>query len=240
MAKAVKTKKTERTAKPAATKKVAKVVESGNVGLKLKVFDMTGKELSQTELAEQVFATQVNRNLLAQYVRVYQNNQRQGNASTKTRSEVSGTTKKVYRQKGTGRARHGASKGPTFVGGGVTFGPLPRNFSLKMNKQQLRQALASALTLKAKANALVGLSDDAQKMEAKTKIFATWLKGVGLNDKKILIIADKPSDNFMRAVRNLDRVDVALTTNLNPHSVLNHAQVVFTEQALKVVTDRLS
>src|SRR3990172_10626024 len=143
-------------------KKTKKEVRKKNVkaGLTLPVYGVDGKEKTPADLQKEIFSVEVNPRLLAQYVRVYLANQRQGNASTKTRGEVTGSTRKIYRQKGTGNARHGSIKAPIFVGGGITFGPKPRDYSLKMNKKQKTLALFSSLTVKANDKEIFALQDE--------------------------------------------------------------------------------
>src|SRR3989344_6029979 len=113
------------------------------------VYDLKGAKSGTLALPKEVFGTKVNNSLMAQAVRVYLANQRQGNATTKTRGEVQGSSKKIYRQKGTGRARHGSLRAPIFVKGGIVFGPKPRDFSLDLPKKMKRKALFSSLSAKA-------------------------------------------------------------------------------------------
>ena len=156
---AVKT--TKVVAKKTAVKKEAtvKVVNSQNAevkagSLKVTVVGIDGASKGSMTLPEAVFGAKPNKALIAQAVRVYLANQRQGNAATKTRGEVIGTTKKIYRQKGTGRARHGAAKAPIFVGGGVAHGPHPHDFSMEFPKKMKQKALISALSEKTQAGSI--------------------------------------------------------------------------------------
>jgi large subunit ribosomal protein L4 len=209
----------------------AKTTKKGPV---LKLMALDGKVSKELSLPENIFATEVSEKTLDTYLRVYLNNQRKGTASTKTRGEVIGSTRKIYRQKGTGGARHGSRKAPIFVGGGVTFGPQPRDYSARINKKQRKVALFSSLTLKNKDNHIVGLADEAvQAIEPKTKVFAKFLKDNKLADKKILIVtpgADKGS--FHLATRNIENVRVVTSTNLNAYNVLTSDTLVFVESAI--------
>src|SRR3990170_6251019 len=138
------------------------------VSLNVPVVGVDGKTKSKIQLPKELFGAKVNKALLAQAVRVYLANQRTGNAATKTRGEVEGSTRKIYRQKGTGRARHGAIRAPIFVGGGIVFGPRPHDFHLDFPKKMKRRALGSALTSKLGSGDVIvvsGLSD----LEPKTK-----------------------------------------------------------------------
>ena len=130
------------------------------VNLTIPVYDLDGKEKSTLEVAKEIFGIESNPKLIAQYVRVYHANQRQGTSSTKTRGEVRGSTRKIYRQKGTGKARHGDIKAPIFVGGGVVGGPQPGKHSLKLNKKQIKKSLFTALSLKFNAGDIFALSNN--------------------------------------------------------------------------------
>ena len=135
---------------------VKKVAVKKTSGLTVPVYDIKGKEKGTLILPKEAFAVSVKPQLLAQAVRVYQFNRRQGTASTKTRGEVTGSTRKIYRQKGTGRARHGDIKAPIFVGGGIVGGPKPKDYSLGINKKQKTKAFFGALTLKLKEKNILG------------------------------------------------------------------------------------
>src|SRR3989344_8251049 len=160
-------KKTEIKNKTAAIKKTK---------LSLSIYSIDGKEQKTVELPKEVFAVSVNKSLLTQAVRVYLVNQRQGNVKVKTRSEVIGSTRKIYRQKGPGKARHGAIKAPIFVGGGVAHGPKQKNYNLKFNKKEKKIALFAALSEKLKEKKIFGLENKALTIEPKTKIFVNFLE----------------------------------------------------------------
>lgn len=189
------------------------------------VMGIDGKRKGRITLPKELFGAKVNKALLAQAVRVYLANQRAGTASTKTRGQVEGSTRKIYRQKGTGRARHGAIRSPIFVGGGIVFGPKPRDFSLKMPQKMRRAALASALTSKLTDVIIV---DGLGEIE-KTKVMARTLTAVGATGKTLLVT----SKGGNRAARNIAQVDVTPANMLNAYGVLSHQKLVFTKDAIK-------
>lgn len=215
-------------------KKIQK--EEKNLDLMIKVYDISGKETGKLELPKEIFSVEVNPILIAQYVRVYLANQRQGNAATRTRSEVTGSTRKIYRQKGTGKARHGDIKAPIFVGGGIVGGPKPRDYSLKINKKQKRKALFSALTLKCKENKIIGLSNDFIKIKPKTKIFANFLNQLKLSKTKNLLVIPKiEKNNLLLAVRNLPNMNFLDATLINAYDILKYNYIFIIEEALTVI-----
>jgi len=203
--------------------------------LSIPVYDITGVEKKRIELPKEFFSLEANPSLLAQYVRVYLANQRQGTASAKTRGDVVGSTRKIYRQKGTGRARHGDIKAPIFVGGGVVGGPKPRDYSKKISKKQKRIALFLALTLKQKENAILA-AEDITSIEPKTKLVAHFLSKIGLTNKKILFILPKmEKNNFILASRNISRTTFTDAVSLNPYGLLQAEKIVFVHDALSVL-----
>ncbi len=206
-------------------------------GLTIPVYSVDGKETGNLELPEDFFNVEVNRRLLAQYVRVYLANRRQGTASTKTRGEVKGSTRKIYRQKGTGRARHGDIKAPIFVGGGVVGGPKPRKFSLKLNKKQAKKALFSALTLKFREKGIFGLSEDFLKIEPKTRLMVRFLNAVGFEKERILVVLPKmQKNNLLLAARNISNISLIGMTSINPYEVLKNGKVLIVEGGLQVLS----
>ena len=222
----------------AETKKVTRKAKKESVDMNISVYDLTGKEVKQLTLSEEMFAADINPQVLAQYVRVYLANQRQGTASTKHRSEVVGTTKKVYRQKGTGNARHGSKKAPIFVGGGVQAGPKPRDYSLSMNKKQKRQALFAALTKKAQEGVIAGLANEAVDMKVKTKDFAAFITKAGYeNTKTLVVLPELKKSGLVLSARNVPNVELVQVTNINPYMLLNTKKVVFVEDALTKLAD---
>lgn len=223
------TKKTvqKSTAKPAEAKTSAK-------GLKADIFDIKGKMVGSISLPSEVFGVKINNQLLAQAVRVYLANQRKGTASTKTRGEVQGSTRKIYKQKGTGRARHGSIRAPIFVKGGIVFGPKPRDYSLKFSKKMKKAALFSALSSKLKnkeIKVLTGLED----LKPKTKEVAQVLKNLDLSGKKILVVLPQDFENFKRAARNIKDLTLGYVLGLNTFEVLNNRVLIFTKESIEFI-----
>lgn len=218
-----KTRKIQKTAKT--------VIEKGG-GLRVDVYNTKGKVVGKISLPKEIFAAKINEKLMAQAVRVYLANQRQGTASTKTRGEVAGSTRKVYRQKGTGRARHGSVRAPIYVHGGIAFGPKPRDFSLQLPKKMRRLALFSALSMKARDKALY-IIDGLEKIEPKTKNVTDVLKRLQMSEKeKILLILSKQSDSIKRAARNIEKLDILPTQLINTYEVLAHPKLIVIKEAL--------
>jgi large subunit ribosomal protein L4 len=205
----------------------------------MKVLTLSGKDTSEKALPSEIFAVEHAKETVAQYIRIYLQNQRQGTQSTKTRAEVIGSTKKIYRQKGTGGARHGARKAPIFVGGGITFGPKPRDYSLKMNKKQKRIALFSSLSLKAENNSIVGLQIADKEIAApKTKTVAEFLKKNEMNDKKVLLVTpDSYKDNLYISAKNIENVTIADVKHLNAYTVMAHENVIMLVDSIQSLQD---
>lgn len=214
-----------------------KIVEKKSLsGLTIKVYDAQGSEKKTVELSKEIFSQKENPKLLAQYVRVYLANQRQGTASSKTRGEVTGSTRKIYRQKGTGRARHGSIKAPIFVGGGVVGGPKPRDYSLKLNKKQRQKALFLAFTLKLKTNAIFAADKDLTTIEPKTKLITRFLSQVGSKAQRVLFVLPKmEKSNFIFAARNIPGVHIVDAHSLNPYLLLQAGKIIFVDNALSVM-----
>ncbi len=197
------------------------------------LYAIEGKEVSSIAVPQEIFGAEGSKKLLEQYIYIYNTNQRQGNVSAKTRAEVIGTTKKMYKQKGTGRARHGTKKVSLFVGGGVTFGPKPREFNLSMNKKQKKKALFYSLALAYKAGHVGALSNESLKSKAKTSVFAAFLKQNKLENKKTLIVMDKlVKNNLVLASRNVPGVSITDVQSLNAFTVLNTQSLLFVEPSI--------
>jgi len=194
-------------------------------------FSAGGTKLTGLKVPDKVFKAKINSALMAQAVRVYLSNQRQGPAQTKSRNEVSVTHMKVWRQKGTGRARHGSRNAPIFVGGAKAHGPSGRqNYSLKLSKKQKQASLVSALSQQFKeGNILAGAGLD--KLEPKTKKFDQVMDKLKPGKKKILLVLAKEELKIKRGVRNLNYLDAAI--NLTTYTVLNAKTIIFTKESLK-------
>ncbi len=216
---------------------IKKIEKKSN--LSLSIYDIEGKELKTVELPKEVFAVTKNNSLLAQAVRVYLVNQRQGNVKVKTRSEVIGSTRKIYRQKGTGKARHGAIKAPIFVGGGVAHGPKQKDYNLKFNKKEKKIALYGALSIKLKEKKVFGLDEKALVMKPKTKTVVNFLKKLELIGKNNLMILKKmETNNLVLAMRNISNLTFTDVNSLNPYLVLKSSSLIFVENSLEVFKDK--
>lgn len=236
-------KKTE--AKTAPVKKVVKVEKSvkttsANSSLNAPMYDAKGVKDGTFALPKEIFGAKINDAVMAQAVRVYLANQRQGNAHTKTRGEIDLTKAKWFRQKGTGRARHGAQSAPIFVGGGVAHGPRKHDFSLSMPVKMRKAALLSALSQKAKDGEITVVSGFT-KIEPKTKIMNQALEKI-TEDKekknKVLIIASgvpKELPNVYRAGRNIKNVDVMSANLLNTYEILRHKNLLLMKESVDVL-----
>lgn len=194
------------------------------------VIGVDGKAHGKIQLSAGLFGAKINKQLLAQAVRVYLSRQRSGNASTKTRGEVEGSTRKIYRQKGTGRARHGGVRAPIFVGGGIVFGPKPRDFSLNITKKMGKRALASALTSQLK-DSNVFVVDGLETLQPKTNMMDKTLKALGIIGKTLIVASDNAL-SVTRATRNIRDVDVIPVKNLHTYAVLSHKKILFMKEAV--------
>jgi len=198
--------------------------------MKIEVLDNKGNKIEDIELDKSVFGQESNPDLLAQYVHIYRTNQRQGTVSTKTRSEVSGGGRKPWRQKGTGRARHGSIRSPIWVKGGIAHGPKPKEYALKMPKKMKKKAMQCALSNKFK-DGEIKIINEIKISKPNTKDMASLLEKVKLPEKT-LIVMDKPDNNVLKSASNLPKLNVMVSGSLNVYEVLNARQVLFTKSAL--------
>ncbi|MHC2069481.1 50S ribosomal protein L4 [Bremerella sp. T1] len=197
----------------------------------LPIFDKSGKEVGKYELDPAEIAPSINKQLLHDAVVMYQANLRQGTHRTKTRAEVAGTTKKMYRQKGTGNARAGSKRSGVRRGGGHIFAIRPRDYSYRLNKKALKLATRMAIASKIQGEQVVVVDDFAQE-EIKTKNVAGALKALGVYGQKVAIALDKHDPVFYRSARNIEGVSVSPVTELNAYSVLRPRKLVITKAAL--------
>ena len=202
---------------------------------KLKVYNMQASEVGQIDLADELFAVPYNEALIHEVVVAYNANQRQGTKSTLTRSEVRGHAKKPWRQKGTGRARQGSSKGPQWTGGGIVFAPKPRDFSKKVNKQKKRYALLSALSTKIAQNEVVVV--DKFAFEApKTKQAQAFLDAFKF-EKSVLVINAENDKNIRLATANIPALSVEEAANINVYDIISNKNIVLTQSAIKSIEE---
>lgn len=198
---------------------------------RIDVYNTKGKTTGKIQLPKEIFEAKINEQLMAQAVRVYQARQRKARAKTKKRGEVAGSGRKIYRQKGTGRARHGDRYAPIFVGGGIAHGPKGESKRLKMPKKTKRLALFSALTIKLKEKNIVVISGLA-KIKPKTKEMVKVMKNLKLKGKILLVLPEK-IENVIRAARNIAGVKITQTNRLNAYGVLNGGRLVFAKDSIK-------
>lgn len=204
--------------------------------MKLQVIKLDGTESGDIVLNDSVFGIEPKTESLADVVRWQLARRQAGTHSVKGRSDVSRTSKKLYRQKGTGRARHGARTANIFVGGGIVFGPTPRSHDFKINKKVRELALRSMLSLKAKENNLI-ICEDLNLATNKTKDLSAMLSKLDL--KSALFVDFGNFDNFKQACSNLYRIDVLPTIGLNVYDGLRHEKIVLTRSAVENIQERL-
>lgn len=202
---------------------------------KVKVYNMKAEEVGTKTLKNDVFGVEYNEPLIHEVVVAYNANQRQGTKSTLTRSEVRGHAAKPYRQKGTGNARQGSTKGPQYRGGGVVFAPKPRDFSKKVNKQARRLALCSALSAKLTDKELTVL-DKFEIASAKTKDAQKFLDAFKFNGK-VLVVSGDNSDKEFKATANIPSLETKNVELLNVYDVVSNKNIVLTESAIKYLEE---
>ena len=203
--------------------------------MEVSVLNIKGQETGRkVALNEAIFGIEPNDHVIYLDVKQYMANKRQGNAKSKERSEISGSTRKLGRQKGGGGARHGDINSPLLRGGGRVFGPKPRDYSFKLNKKVKQLARKSALSYKAQENAIVVVEDF--NMDApKTKEFVDITKNLKVDGKKILLLLPEANKNVYMSARNLQRAEVLEAQNVNTYKILDADVLVITENSLKTI-----
>jgi len=208
--------------------------------MKVAVLDINGKDTGRkAELSQDVFAIEPNNHAVYLDVKQYLANQRQGTHKAKERAEITGSTRKIKKQKGTGTARAGSIKSGVFKGGGRMFGPRPRNYGFKLNKNLKRLARKSALSIKANENAIVVMEDfnfDAPK----TKNFTAILKALDIQDKKSLFVLGALNNNVYLSARNFAGSEVVTNSELSTYKILNANKLVLLESSLEGIESNLS
>jgi large subunit ribosomal protein L4 len=207
------------------------------INTKLQVYDLTGGSAGNLQLDEKLFDGKVNMTLLYEADKMYHANQRRGNASTKSRSEISGGGAKPWRQKGTGRARVGSSRNPVWTHGGVAFGPKRRDYSYSINKKALRKALLSSLNLRLIENMIKPVVK-IEVEEPKTKAFKKILDSLKV-EGKVLVVVNAMNDNVKRSSRNLKNVSLKEGKDVNAEDVLLNDYLVIEKEALEKITERV-
>ena len=208
--------------------------------MKLSVFNIKGEETGrEVSLDEKVFGIEPNEHAVYLEVKQYLANQRQGTHKVKTRNEVSGSTKKIKKQKGTGTARAGSIKSPVFRGGGTVFGPSPRDYSFKLNKKVKKLAKKSELSSMA-AEKQIKVLEDFNFEAPKTKDFTSMLSSLSVNDKKSLVILASYNDNVYLSSRNIKNTKVSTADELSTYDLVNADQLILVESSVDLIQKRLN
>lgn len=208
--------------------------------MEVKVLDFNGKDTGRkVQLSDSVFAIEPNNHAVYLDVKQYLANQRQGTHKAKERAEVTGSTRKIKKQKGTGTARAGSIKNPLFKGGGTIFGPRPRSYSFKLNKGLKRLARKSAFSIKAKESNIIVLEDFGFEAP-NTKNFINVLKALGLENKKSLFVLGEANKNVYLSSRNLKASNVVTSSELSTYAILNTNNLVLLEGSLELIEENLS
>lgn len=206
--------------------------------MELKVYDMSGKETGNITLPQTIISDKVDRHFLYEVIKYYESNKRVGTASTKTRSEVSGGGRKPWRQKHTGRARQGSIRSPLWKGGGVVFGPKPRDYSLDINRKKLKLALKQLITEKIKDNN-VYVFENFKFSEPKTKNFVNILNIFNIKDKKVLVVLSDVNDETIKSMRNYPLVEYVSANEVNAYDLIRADIVIMDKDAVDIIAKRL-
>jgi large subunit ribosomal protein L4 len=205
--------------------------------MKLAVYKTSGEETGRTvELRDDVFAISPNDHAIYLDVKQFMANKRQGTHKSKERNEIQGSSKKIKKQKGTGGARAGNIKSPLFRGGGRVFGPVPRDYSFKLNKKVKILARKSALTYKAQGSQIVVVEDFLMD-EPKTKTMVEIKQNLKSENKKMLLVLNQPNKNIYLSSRNLQGIKVIMVSDLNTYDILNASSVAFLESSIEALNE---
>ena len=202
---------------------------------KVAVYNMLGAQVGEIELNDDVFGIEPNKAVMYDFIKMQLANKRQGTSSTKTRTEVRGGGKKPWRQKGTGRARVGSSRNPVWRGGGIAFGPKPRDYSYRLPQKVRRLALKSALSSKALDNKIV-IVDEFNLDQPKTKVMVQALEALKVGKKTLLVIADG-NVNVVKSARNIEGVKPMRADFINVYDILKHDTLLMTKDAVAMVEE---
>ena len=202
---------------------------------KVAVLNMQGAQVREIELSDAIFGAEVNESVIHLVVRAQLNAKRQGTQSALTRTEVRGGGRKIYRQKGTGNARHHGRRAPQFTHGGVVFAPKPRDYSFQVMRKVRRLAMLGALTTKVVEGDMIVL-DKIEMAEAKTKIIAQMLKDLGATKKALLVLPER-DEMVVRAAQNIPGLKTAYVNTINVLDILNYDKFIVTEAAVKLVEE---
>lgn len=202
---------------------------------KVTMLNMEGKEAGQIELKDEIFGIEPNQNAVHAVVKNILANRRQGTQSAKTRAEVRGGGRKPFRQKGTGRHRHGSSTDPSQVGGGVVFAPKPRSYRYTLPKKLRRLAMLSALSSKVAENEII-VMDEIKFDQPKTKEMVKMLENINAGKKALIVMAEK-DENTVRSAANIQGVRTALVTTMNVYDIINHTNFIVTKEAIEKIEE---
>ncbi|MBL0355445.1 MAG: 50S ribosomal protein L4 [Chitinophagaceae bacterium] len=205
--------------------------------MQVDVLNIQGAKTGRTvELPEEIFGTEPNNHVVYLAVKQYLAAQRQGTHKVKTRAEVQGASRKLHKQKGTGGARKGNLRNPLYKGGGTVFGPKPHSYDIKLNRKVKDLAKISALSYKAKENAIV-VVEDVNMDTPKTKQFAGILKSLNVNNKKTLFVLPEYNDNVYLSIRNIAGAKGTLLSDVNTYDIVNASVLVLTESVAKIFSE---
>lgn len=203
------------------------------------VYSLSGKKVDKFKLNHEVFNQKVRKGLLHQVLTMNMANQRQGNASIKKRGEIRGGGRKPWRQKGTGRARVGSIRSPLWRGGGIVFGPKPKDFSFGVPKKMRRLALISALSAKTKDNEIIVLEKDPELKQPKTREVAKILDSLKIDNNKNLFVCSKRDENLIRSCRNIENLTLRQCEDFNIYDVLLNSKIMFSRDTHEIIVKRL-
>ncbi len=209
--------------------------------MNLDVVDKNGKKVKSIKVDDSIFGVETKQEILSTYVYAYLSNQRQANANTKDRSEVSGGGRKPWRQKGTGRARFGSSRNPIWRGGGIAFGPTSdRNYKKKLTKKFIKASMKHALSYVAKSKLIKVLSDiDATKLDYSTKQAVSMAEKIKEKSKKMMLVTAGQKNSVVKSFANVAGTTVVRSSDLNTYDVLTSGLLVIEESAIKELSERL-
>lgn len=206
------------------------------MSLSIDIYNLNGEKLRDITVSENIFGRELNNELIAQYIRVFLTNQRVGNASTKTRGEVSGSGKKPFKQKGTGNARRGSLRTPLAVKGGITFGPKPKDFRLELPKKMRVGALLNILSSRFLTKNVFGIdSSDSLK---KTKDIVSFMDKLNLANTKTLVITSKYQPEVLKSISNIEKLSVKSLDTLNAFDVISNKNLVLFEDTVKSLQEK--
>ncbi|MCK4226788.1 50S ribosomal protein L4 [candidate division WOR-3 bacterium] len=206
------------------------------MSVKVKYYNSKGEQQDKITLSGPIFESELNESSLYYAIKGYLSHIRQSNAKVKDRSEVDGSGRKPWRQKGTGRARHGSKRSPLWVGGGVTFGPGQANYNLKVNKKVKRKALFTAMSKRVLDGRLIIL-DRMEFEQPSTKLFTLTLTTIGIYGKGILLLWNGGDENFYKSCRNIPGLDILEANRANAYGILQKDWLIITKDALGTITE---